>query len=248
MWRAPRRWAPFTCTSACCSASSTTIGSGRVASPRPRARNPRSTAFTATAKGIRSRNASSGTTRISVREHALQAALRLRQRLLEVVQLFAVAEADVVGQPEMLAGHEQHAVLGAHPLDHVERARRLAVFHETDRAGLGRVPAERVTEALQPALEHGVVRLEDAAGALSQLLAHARLECHGGEVVARPRWADGGVVVPCPRFGRERRRGNDPTDPQPRPPVPPGQPLYPDAALAPPPEGRRSSARAPRRP
>src|SRR2546427_8008765 len=107
MWRAPRRWAPFTCTSACCSASSTTIGSGRVASPRPRARNPRSTAFTATAKGIRSRNASSGTTRISVREHALQAALRLRQRLLEVVQLFAVAEADVVGQPEMLAGHER---------------------------------------------------------------------------------------------------------------------------------------------
>src|SRR2546428_7919264 len=186
MWRAPRRWAPFTCTSACCSASSTTIGSGRVASPRPRGRSPRSTASPAAATGIRSRNASSGTTRISVREHALQAALRLRQRLLEVVQLFAVAEADVVGQPEMLAGHEQHAVLGAHPLDHVERARRLAVFHETDRAGLGRVPAERVTEALQPALEDGVVRLEDAAGAPPPPLPPARPRLHGGRAVAPP--------------------------------------------------------------
>src|SRR2546428_11905459 len=128
MWRAPRRWAPFTCASACCSASWTTIGSGRVASPRPRARSPRSTAFTATAKGIRSRNASSGTTRISVREHALQAALRLRQRLLEVVQLFAVAEADVIGQTEMLARHEQHGVLGAHFLHEFERGDRLAIL------------------------------------------------------------------------------------------------------------------------
>src|SRR5256712_1742573 len=203
MWRAPRRWAPFTCTSACCSASSTTIGSGRVASPRPRARNPRSTAFTATAKGIRSRNASSGTTRISVREHALQAALRLRQRLLEVVQLFAVAEADVVGQPEMLAGHEQHAVLGAHPLDHVERARRLSVFHETDRAGLGRVPAERVPEALQPALEDGVVRLEDAAGALSPLLAPARPQGPRRGGGARPPPGRGGGVLPGPPLRRE---------------------------------------------
>src|SRR2546427_3734025 len=198
MWRAPRRWAPFTCTSACCSASSTTIGSGRVASPRPRARNPRSTAFTATAKGIRSRNASSGTTRISVREHALQAALRRRQRLLEVVQLFAVAEADVVGQPEMLAGHEQHAVLGAYPLDHVERARRLAVFHETDRAGLGRVPAERVTEALQPALEHGVVRLEDAAGARQQPPPRPRPRGPRARGGASPPRAPCGGVVPRP--------------------------------------------------
>src|SRR2546426_12022901 len=209
MWRAPRRWAPFTCTSACCSASATTVGSGSVASPRPRARNPRSTAFTATAKGIRSRNASSGTTRISVREHALQAALRLRQRLLEVVQLFAVAEADVVGQPEMLAGHEQHAVLGAYPLDHVERARRLAVFHETDRAGLGRVPAERVPEALQPALEDGVVRLEDAAGAPSPPLAPARVECHRGGGGARPPPGHGGGGRPCPRLGPGARPGDE---------------------------------------
>src|SRR2546426_9534675 len=209
MWRAPRRWAPFTCTSACCSASATTVGSGSVASPRPRARNPRSTAFTATAKGIRSRNASSGTTRISVREHALQAALRLRQRLLEVVQLFAVAEADVVGQPEMLAGHEQHAVLGAYPLDHVERARRLAVFHETDRAGLGRVPAERVPEALQPALEDGVVRLEDAAGAAPPVASPPRRAGPGAEGGPPPPRAAGGVVLPRPPPARGRRRRDD---------------------------------------
>src|SRR5213083_1678067 len=138
MCRAPRRCAPFTCTSARCSASSTTIGSGSVASPSARARNARSTALTATAKEILSRNASSGTTRISVGEHALQAALRLGQRLLEVVQLLAVA--DVIGQPEMLARHQQHGVLDAHLLDELERGDRLAVLHETNGAGAGRMP------------------------------------------------------------------------------------------------------------
>src|SRR5207249_8834021 len=152
MCRAPRRCAPFTCTSARCAASSTTIGSGSVASPSARARNPRSTARTATAKEILSRNASSGTTRISVGEHALQAALRLGQRLLEVVQLFAVAEADVIGQTEMLARHEQHGVLGAHFLHEFERGDRLAVLDETDGAGLRRIPGKGVPEALQPGL------------------------------------------------------------------------------------------------
>src|SRR5205814_10252048 len=100
MWRAPRRYAPFTCTSARGSASSTTIGSGSVASPSARARNARSTALTATAKEILSRNPSSGTTRISVGEHPLQAALRLGQRLLAVAQLLAVTQAHVMGQSE----------------------------------------------------------------------------------------------------------------------------------------------------
>src|SRR6266516_4350533 len=123
MCRAPRRCAPFTCTSARCSASSRTIGSGSVASPSARARNARSTALTATAKEILSRNASSGTTRISVGEHALQA---------------------------------------AHLLDELERGDRLAVLHETNGAGAGRMPGEGIPEALQPRLEHGIVRLEDA--------------------------------------------------------------------------------------
>src|SRR2546425_4454340 len=167
MWRAPRRWAAFTCTSACCAASSTTIGSGSVASPSASARKPRSTACTATANESLSRNASSGTTRISVGEHALQAALRLRQRLLKVVQLFAVTEPDVIGQSEMIARHEQHAVLGAHPLDELERAHRLAVLHETDGTGQRRGPAESVSEALQPLLEHPVVRVEGAAAGVA---------------------------------------------------------------------------------
>src|SRR5437660_7734204 len=217
MCRAPRRCAPFTCTSACCSASSTTIGSGSVASPSAKARNARSTALTATAKEILSRNASSGTTRISVDEHALQAALRLGQRLLEVVQLLAEAEADVIGQTEMIAWHQQHAVLGAHLFDELEARNRLAVLHQADGAGLGRMPGEGVPEALEPGLEHGVVRLEDAPRALEQLIAHSGLERDGGEMVARARGADGGVVVPRPRLRRERRRRGDPADP------PPGQ-------------------------
>src|SRR2546425_6770788 len=163
MWRAPRRWAAFTCTSACCAASSTTIGSGSVASPSASARKPRSTACTATANESLSRNASSGTTRISVGEHALQAALRLRQRLLKVVQLFAVTEPDVIGQSEMIARHEQHAVLGAHPLDELERAHRLAVLHETDGTGQRRVAAGRGSARLSPFLAPGGVLVEGGA-------------------------------------------------------------------------------------
>src|SRR2546421_9150125 len=95
MCRPPARCAAFTCTSACCSRSSSTIGSGRAASPRPSARKPRSTAAIATLKGTLSRNASSGTTRISVGEHALQTALGLGEGFLKVAQLLPEAEPDV---------------------------------------------------------------------------------------------------------------------------------------------------------
>src|SRR5437879_1416720 len=159
MWPAPLRCAPFTCTSARSAGSSTTIGSGSTASPSARARKPRSTASTATTNETLSRNASSGTTRMSVGEHALQAPLRLPERRLEMVQLLAEPESDVVRQAEMVPRHEQHAVLGPHPLHQVERADPLAVFHQADRSGLRRVPAERVTEALQPPLDHRVVGL-----------------------------------------------------------------------------------------
>src|SRR6266550_2114978 len=92
MWRLPARCAAFTWISASASRSSTTIGSGSVASSRANARNARSTAATAMASGILSRIASSGTTRMSVGENPLQTPLRLGQRLLEVLQLLAVAE------------------------------------------------------------------------------------------------------------------------------------------------------------
>src|SRR3989454_126941 len=127
MWRAPRRYALFTCTSPESSASSITSGSGRVASPSARARKPRSTAATVAAMESLSRNASSGTTRISVGEHPPEGPLRLRQRFLEVQQLLAVAEPDVVGQAEVLPGNEQHAVFGAHLLHELQRVYRLAV-------------------------------------------------------------------------------------------------------------------------
>src|SRR5437667_1209569 len=192
MCRPPARCAPLTCTSACCSRSSSTIGSGRAASPRPRARKPRSTAAIATAKGILSRNASSGTTRISIGEHALQTPLGLGERFPKVVQLLPEAEADVVRQPEVVARDEQHAVLGPHLLYQVEGADRLTVAHETDRPRLRGVPAECVAETLQPLLDHGIVEAEDPAGAREHLLPHPRLEHHSGEVVARARRPDRG--------------------------------------------------------
>src|SRR5205807_2246869 len=79
-------------------------------------RKPCSTAATATAKGILARNASSGTTRSSIGEHALQTPLGLGERFPEVVQLLPETEADVVRQLEVVAPHEQHVVLGPHLL------------------------------------------------------------------------------------------------------------------------------------
>src|SRR5947208_11025870 len=184
MCRPPARCAPFTCTSACCSRSSSTIGSGSAASPRPSARKPRSTAAIATLKGTLSRNASSGTTRISVGEHALQTALGLGEGFLKVAQLLPEAEPDVVRQAEVIARHEQHIVLGPHFLDQVEGADRLAVAHETNRPSLWGVPAERVAAPLQPLLDHRVVRAEDPARAREHLLPHSQLEPHGSPLGA----------------------------------------------------------------
>src|SRR5256884_7999385 len=148
MWRAPLRCAPLTCTSARSAGSSTTIGSGSTASPSASARKPRSIALIAVTNETLSRNASSGTTRMSVGEHALQAALRLREGSLELVDLLAEPESDVVRQAEMVARHEQHAVLGPHPFHKVEGADALAGRHQADRSPLRRGAAGRVPQAL----------------------------------------------------------------------------------------------------
>src|SRR6266436_2147359 len=181
MCRPPARCAPLTCTSACCSRSSSTIGSGSAASPRPSARKPRSTAAIATLKGILSRNASSGTTRISVGKHALQTPFALGERFPEMVQLLPEAEPDVVRQTEVIAGYEQHVVLGPHLLHQVECADRLTVAHQTDRPRLGRMPAEGIAEAPQPLLDHRVVGAQDAAGAREHFLPHRGREYYRGE-------------------------------------------------------------------
>src|SRR5437667_8939195 len=160
MWRAPRRCAPFTCTSPESSASSITSGSGRVASPSARARKPRSTAATVAAMESLSRNASSGTTRISVGEHPSERPLRLRQRFLEVLQLLAVAEPDVVGQAEVLPGNDQHAVFGAHLLHELERAHCLAVLNETDRPRLLPLAGEGDAQELESCVGHRAMCLE----------------------------------------------------------------------------------------
>src|SRR2546429_3059760 len=217
MWRAPLRCAPFTCTSACSALSSTTIGSGSTASPSASARKPRSTAPTATANETLSRNASSGTPRMSVGEHALQAPLRLRERRLELVQFLAESKTYVVRQPEVVPRHEQHAVLGPHLLHQVQRADPLAVLHQADGSGLRGVPAERVAEPLQPLLDHRIVGPEDTARALEHFLAHPRLERHGGGVIARAPPPRGGVGVAGPPLARGPPLAHPPADPPARP-------------------------------
>src|SRR5690242_9524987 len=216
MYRAPARCAPFTWTSACCSRSSITRGSGSEASRMPSARKPRSTAAIATLKGTLSRNASSGMTRISVGERPLQTSLRFGQRFLEMAQLLPEAETDMVRKPEMITWHEQHAVLGAQLLDQIERADRLAVLHEADRSRLGRLPREGVAEALEPSLEHGIVRPQDATRALEHALTDVGPERHGREMIAGPRRPDRRIVVARPYLGREARRSHHPADSQTR--------------------------------
>src|SRR5690242_10908909 len=190
------------------------MGSGRAASPSPSARNARSAAAIATEKGILSRNASSGTTRISVGERSLQTALGLTQRFPEMMELFAETEPQVVRQAEMLARNEQHAMLGPHPLDQVDAVDPRAVLDEADGPGLRGVPAERVAETLQPLLEHGVVRNEDPPGAFEHFAPHRGLEGDAGQMVACARRSDRRVVVTGPRLGRKRGWGHDPADTQ----------------------------------
>src|SRR5439155_8983375 len=62
---------------------------------------------TATAKETLSRNAPSGTTRMSVGEDPLQASLGLGECFLEVIELLAESEADVVREAEVVARHQR---------------------------------------------------------------------------------------------------------------------------------------------
>src|SRR6266853_2595924 len=237
MWRLPARYAAFTWISASASRSSTTIGSGRVASSLARARNAPSTAVTAMARGILSRIASSGTTRMSVGEKPFQAPLRLRQRVLQVPQLLAVAESHVPRHAEVLAWHEQHTVLGAQLLDQVERTRRVLVPRPADRSRLRCLPAEPVPETIEPRLEDREIRRENPPRPLEQLLAHQGIEGDGREVVARARRANGGGVVARPRVGAELGRRDDPADAQAGQPVRLGEPVHHDDALVTSPKG-----------
>ncbi len=105
-----------------------------------------------------------------------------------------------------------------------------------------RVPAERVPEPLEPAFEHRVVGLEDAARAREHLATHRGLECQGGQVIARARRPDGGVVVARPRVARKWGRRHDPADPQPGQAVRLRQAVHHDHALVAAPQRRRGHA------
>ena len=121
-----------------------------------------------------------------------------------MLQLTAIAEAQKARHAEMVAGAEQHAVLGAQFFDDLGRRDRAAIADPADRARVRRMPGERVAEALEPGFHHRIIRVQDAARAFDELFAHERIERDGGEVVGRPRRTDRRVVVPRPRFLAER--------------------------------------------
>src|SRR3989475_8305079 len=199
MWRPPGTRAPSRALRRGCRAARSPAGRGawprRVPAPgSPVPRRPRRSPW---GRGRGTLPAGRPASR-SVRENALQAELGLGERRLQLGELVAVAEADVLRHAEVFPRHEQHAVLGADPLHDVQRTDSLAVLHEADGAGLGRVPAERVAEALEPLLEDRIVGIEDAAGAPGVLFPPPPRPRGAGPVVSggRPARGGGGGAVP----------------------------------------------------
>src|SRR2546430_9091192 len=86
----------------------------------------------------------------SVGEQPPQAALRLGERFLEMLQLAAEAEPQESGHPKVIAGAEQHAVLRAQLFDDFRRRDGAAVARPANRAGVRWMPGEGVAERLEP--------------------------------------------------------------------------------------------------
>src|SRR6266850_6413223 len=152
----------------------------------------------------------------SISEQATQGALGLGEGLLEVLQVFAEPEPQERRHPEVLAGDEQDTVLRADLLDDFRGGDCLAIARPADRPRLRGMPGEGVAEALEPRFHHGIVGVQDAARALEQFLAYARVERHGPQVIGGARGTDRRVVMARPDLLRDRRRRNDPADAQAR--------------------------------
>ena len=111
-----------------------------------------------------------------------------------------------------------------------------------DRAGVGRRVAEEPAVRVEPARDHRVVLVEDAARAREQPRPPRRLERAPRERVAERAGRDRRVVVVRPERRDERRRRDDPADAQPRQPVRLREPARDDRAIVAPPDRRRLAA------
>src|SRR6267378_920146 len=143
---------------------------------------------------------------ISVGEQPPQAAFGFGEGFLEMLEVASIAESQEPRHAEVVAGTEQHAVLRAQLLDDLQGRDRAAVAGPTDRAGVRGMPGEGVAERLEPRFHHGKVRVQDAPGAVDELLAHMRVQSERAEVIRRARWTDRRVIVPGPCLLAERRR------------------------------------------
>src|SRR5579863_3166546 len=94
------------------------------------------------------------------------------QCLLDVV---AVADADVFPDAEMRTRCDKHRMLDAEPFEEACRRNRQPVLHQHDRAREGTDEAEDVVVGVDPALELREIRAEDRSGTRENLLAAYRL-------------------------------------------------------------------------
>ena len=123
------------------------------------------------------------------------------------------------------------------------------VADERDRAGVRRRRATALSACRSIHLpHHRIVRADDAARAREQPLAARRRERDPREAIVDRAGRDRRVVVDAPQLVDERRRRDDPADPQTGQAVGLRQPARDDRALVAAPDARRARRRrAPRR-
>ena len=132
-----------------------------------------------------------------------------------VLRRLAEAEAQVAVHAEMIAGHDQHALLLAQPVDQRRRIDRVVVADVDDRAGFRLDPAEAAGVG-EPRLDQRQVAAQDVARALEQLRAALGLQRDAREAIAERAGRDRHVVVVRPERRDQRRRADDPADAQAR--------------------------------
>src|SRR4029079_14634762 len=127
-------------------------------------------------------------------------------------------ERDELPHREHLTGNDEDALLGAQALRERHRAELAVVAEIRDRAGLRTDVAEPVALPLDPSLDDGELRPDDAARPLEDPFAIAPLHRDRSESVGQHAGRERRVVVARTKILHEVRWTVDPADPESRHP------------------------------
>src|SRR5216110_2108075 len=87
------------------------------------------------------------------------------ETLLEIVDFIAESDSQVSVHTEVIAGHDEDALLLTEPRHELCRIDRMAVADVHDRAGVGRRVAEEVAVGVEPSGDDREVAIENGTGA-----------------------------------------------------------------------------------